>query len=241
MFGNQPEQAYIIISKIVLYGLNEGTFPEIQRNPLLAQISMEIQTLVKGVDKLLDAHLAESTALLSNAMHAVEQAKPDYIVLCDCLSLSEFLFLIHVFRDSIGNDRVLCAANPSGMTSTFKYLARDYLNIPVPPEDVIMKTVGAELRRRLSAHNYTLFRDVDTYVHHGEGYPEVEMLIGRLSEISCRLYSKIQSLAKTEHRVLLLADHGYDFMFKDGDWKLCHGWDRGKLCMSPLVPILILE
>jgi len=241
LLGNESKQAYILISKIVLQGLNIATFPEIQRNPLLAQIGTEIQMLIKETDKLLDAHLTESTALLYTSMRAIEQAKPSYIILCDCLSLSEFLFLIHMFRESVRNDRVLCAANPSGMTSTFKYLARDYLNIPVPPEDIIMRTVGTELRRRLAAHNCTLFRDFDNLVHHGKSSPDIETLLIDLSEISHRLYSKTYSLVKTERRVLLLADHGYDFILDNGEWKLYHGWSIDKLCMSPFVPILILE
>jgi len=205
LFGDEPERAYTVMSKIVLQGLNIATFQDMQTNALLAQIGMEVQTLIKEIDRLLDAHITESTALLSNAMHVVEQTKPDYIVLCDCLSISEFLFLIHMLRNSLRNDRILCAANPSGMTSTFKYLARNYLNIPVLPDDVIMRTVGAELRKRLSAYNYILFREVDTFVHHSEGFQELETLIARLSKISQKLYSKTQSLVKTEHKVLLMA------------------------------------
>jgi hypothetical protein len=163
-----------------------------------------------------------------------------YVVLCDCLSLAEFLYLIYVFREDVRPDEALCAVNPSGKTGTFKYLARYYLGAEEVPDFLVMDTVVERMGEKFDCSGHYLFPEIDHFVHKtwGNEFDSFNDLSDGLFLLANKLAVKIRGLRPAS--VLMLADHGYDAVNEGGKWSLTHKWDARFHLLSPLVPILLV-
>jgi hypothetical protein len=203
---------------------------------------VDIKKLINEVNDL--ARLGPSSGeLLSKAMDFVSlkmRKGASYVVLCDCLSLTEFLYLIYVFREDVRPDEVLCAVNPSGKTGTFKYLARYYLGAEKVPDFLVMSAVAEGIKKRFDCSGYYLFPEIDHFVHKtwDSGFETFDDLSDSLFSLVDKLAVKIRDLLPAS--ILILADHGYDTANEGGKWSLTHRWDARFLLLSPLVPILLV-
>jgi hypothetical protein len=165
-----------------------------------------------------------------------------YVLLCDALSIPEYLFLLHSFGIPVGN--AFYAVNPSGKTATFKYLAENYLKIPPPEgEELIMRTVAQGLARKLGAISHKTFRKLDDLIHSTseEGFKNPDEMVGALFKVVEELRRNLMKLTDGGSSVLMLADHGYDVIVEQSRLLLTHGWQLGIECASPFAPILVLR
>lgn len=246
MLGREPKKVYGLMLKTVLHAVNQARFSEVESNPLLTTITNDVRTLVAFINTLIQRRVAESSIYLKNAIDALEcmrnSRKPFHIILCDALSLPEYMFLLYTFHEFVSADKAFCAVNPGGKTATFKYLAKEYLGIKKLPslEEVTMRKVGEGLREKLGASGSSVFRDIDMFIHYGGEYEDVGNLINNLFKIINKLHSEVENWLNNKYKVLILADHGYDILRNDNIWTLTHRWEKDKLCVSPFVPILIM-
>ena len=241
--AEDSRSAYSLLLKTVLHSVNEASFPEVESNFWLREIITDTKKLVNEVNDL--ARLGPSAGeLLSKAMDSISMKIGKkgalYIVLCDCLSLTEFLYLVYVFREEVKPDEALCAVNPSGKTGTFKYLAKYYLGAEEVPDFLVMSTIAEGIRKKFSYSGCYLFPEIDNFVHEtsGNGFRTFDELIDSLFYLANKIVSKIRELQPAS--ILILADHGYDVVKEGGKWSLTHKWDPRFPLLSPLVPILLV-
>ena len=134
--------------KTVLHAVNQACFSEVESNLILATPTDNIKTLVTSIISLLRKRAAETSVYLKSAIDVLERLRnsrePLYIILCDALSLPEYMFLLYTFHEFVSVDKALCAVNPSGKTATFKYLAKEYLSIKKFSsfEEITMRNIG---------------------------------------------------------------------------------------------------
>jgi hypothetical protein len=241
----EPAETYELMFKTVLHSIGQIYFPEIDRHPLLSTLTQDIETLVININSLLRGRLAESSAHLKETIEFLEYARTSkkriYLILCDALSLPEYLYTIYEFAELTGVDNALCSINPSGKTATFKYLAQEYLKIKVSPSrEIIMKDVDNALRQKVGASSRRRpFRDIDNLIHYHE-FKTLEELITALFKIISKLHGEIRNSLNQGYNVLIIADHGYDLVKNTNTWKLTHRWDKDKICISPFVPLLLI-
>ncbi len=246
MLGKEHEKVYALMLKTVLHAVGQARFSEVESNPLLTALTDDVRTLITSINSLLRRRVAESSVYLKTAIEVLERMRnsrePLYIILCDALSLPEYMFLLYTFHESVSVDKALCAVNPSGKTRTFEYLAKEYLGIKTlqPLEEVTMRNVGEVLREKLGASGFSIFRDIDMLIHHGGEYRNVDEMIESLFKIANKLQKEVENWLNNKYTVLILADHGYDILRNDKVWMLTHTWEKEKLCISPFVPILII-
>jgi len=246
MLGKEPKQVYALMVKVVLHAADQAYFSEVESNPLLTTLTNDVRMLVGNINLLLQKRLAESSVYLKGAIDILERIRnvrePLYIILCDSLSLPEYMFLLYTFHDFVSVDKALCAVNPSGKTATFKYLAKEYLGIETLPslEEVTMRNVSEGLREKLGASGSSIFRDIDMLIHYGGEYKDVDEMINSLFKIANKLHKEVKNWLNNKYKVLILADHGYDVLRNENIWTLTHRWEREKLCVSPFVPILTI-
>jgi len=246
MLGREPKKVYGLMLKIVLHAVDQAHFSEVESNPLLTTLTNDVRTLVEFINTIIQRRVAESSVYLKNAIDALERMRnsrePFYIILCDALSLPEYMFLLYTFHEFVSIDKALCAINPGGKTATFKYLAKEYLGIKTLPslEEVTMRNVGESLREKLGASGCSVFCDIDMLIHYGGEYADVDNMINSLFKITNKLHDEVENLLNNKYKVLILADHGYDVLRSDNIWTLTHRWEKEKLCVSPFVPMLII-
>jgi hypothetical protein len=247
MLGSDLEKVYTCMLKTVMHAVDQSCFPEVESNPILATMAGNVRPLIISINLLLRKRVVESSLYLKNAIdilkHTRNSREPLYIMLCDALSLPEYMFLVYTFGKSSGVDKALCAVNPSGKTATFKYLAKEYLGIKTlpPTEEIVMKNVCEGLREKLRASGASIFRDIDMLIHYGEEYRNVDEMINSLFKIANKLHNEVENWLNNNYKVLITADHGYDVLRNGNVWTLTHRWEREKLCVSPFVPILIMR
>jgi hypothetical protein len=247
MLGKEPEKIYALMLKTVLHAIDQTHFSDVETNPVLTALTGDVRTLIISINSILRRRVAETSLYLKTAIDILEDMKnseePLYIILCDALSLPEYMFLLYVFHESVAIDKALCAVNPSGKTATFKYLAKEYLGLKrLPPlEEATMKNISESLRRKLGASGATLFQDFDMLIHYRGEYRNADEMIMSLFKTMNKLQKEVEKHLNNEYTVLLLADHGYDVRKRGNLWTLTHQWDKEKLCVSPFVPILIME
>jgi hypothetical protein len=203
----------------------------------------DIKKLVKEVNDF--TRLGPSVGeLLSKVMDFVflkmRNKSASYVVLCDCLSLTEFLYLIYVFRENVEPDQALCAVNPSGKTSTFKYLARYYLGIEEAPDSLAMSKIAEGIKKKFNCSGCYLFHEIDDFVHKtwDNKFRTFDELSDCMFHLADKLAVKIQDLQPAS--ILILSDHGYDTVNEGGKWFLTHKWDARFSLLSPLAPILLV-
>ena len=245
MLGKQPKEVYALMQKIVAHGVERNLFTEIESNPVIWELNSSVYKLIERIDILIKTRLTESSLYLSDAIDLLERMKktdkPMYILLCDALSLSEYMFLIYYFHNLIDLKNTLCAINPSGKTSTFKYLAEEYfkLRLVSSSNETTMNTIAETLRIRLNAKGCSVFREFDRLIHEDVKYSDFNSLLDALFNVVSNLQKRIDALVDDNYKILILADHGYDIIFSEEGWTLTHKWREG-MCLSTLVPILTI-
>ncbi|MEM2126617.1 MAG: hypothetical protein QXH67_00130 [Candidatus Bathyarchaeia archaeon] len=246
MLGRDHRKVYSTLLKTVLHTVGEERFPEILSNPLLTSIIEDVASIIATINSLVRRRTSESIIPLRNALGFLELSRdliqPLYIILCDALSLPEYMLFLYTLRGLIAPGRALLAINPSGKTATFKYLASEYLGVkePLTQEDVTMRVLGELLKKRLRASGATVFREIDMLIHGGGEYRDFDMAAESLYKALSRLEGEVERLVDDGYKVLILADHGYDIIKEGASWKLTHRWEKEKMCVSPFVPILII-
>jgi hypothetical protein len=245
MLNLEPCSVYELLFKTVAHSVKPELFPEVERHPLACTLTKDVENLVFNIDSLLRSRLGESSAHLKKTIEFIESARTSrrrlHIILCDAFSLPEYLFTIYEFAELTDASNALCSMNPSGKTATFKYLAKEYLGItPLGSREIVMRDVDEALRRKLGASSRNRpFRDIDNLIHYHKFETEGE-LIAALFKITSKLHKEIRSATNQRHDVLLIADHGYDFVRGINSWKLMHKWDKDQTCISPFVPLLLI-
>jgi hypothetical protein len=246
LLGTDQARIYATMLKIMLQATRQERFPEVESNPLLQTLTQDVSALISHINLSLHSKVAESSLYLENAFGFLEKVKSSskylYIVLCDALSLAEFMFITSTFSDLIKVNNALCAVNPSGKTATFKYLAQEYLGMKIhdPLEEVTLRNVAENLRVKLGASGCQLFRNIDVFIHFGREIQSFEDMSGELFKIVNKLCDKITNWRDNDYNVLVLADHGYDVLKSINLWTLTHSWDKDRLCASPIVPVLLV-
>jgi len=246
MLGSEPKKSYSLLLKVLLHALGTAHFPEIENNVLFSSLTNAVYKLVSDINFVIQHKFAEASLYIKDSMMMLERRKnferPLYVILCDALSITEYMFMIHMFRRLVQVEETFCAINPSGKTKTFEYLANEYLNIePVPcSEELTMRKIGDGLRLKLGAYGYTIFRDFDRLVHWGGEYRDLDEMINSLFKVSMNLCRITEKWLANRYDVLVMADHGYDIIKEGDSWKLVHRWVKGELCVSPFVPLLVL-
>lgn len=245
MLGENPKEVYTVMQKIIVHKTERNRFLEVERNPILWSLSSNVNILMERIDRLVKTRLTETSFYLGDAIdfleHLKKTGKPMHILLCDALSLSEYMFLIYSFHNFVDPQNTLCAINPSGKTSTFKYLAEEYFKLRLIPssEETTMNTVAESLRRRLNATGCSVFREFDRLIHRDTQYSDFNALLDALFSVVSNLQRRIENLINDGYKVLVLADHGYDIIFDEKGWVLTHKWREG-MCLSTLVPIITI-
>jgi len=246
MLGSEPKRSYSLLLKVLLHALGVDHFPEIENNILFSGLVNTVHRLVADINSVIQHRFAEASLYIKDSIMTLEQrkhsARPLYLILCDAFSITEYMFMIHMFRGLVQAEETFCAVNPSGKTKTFEHLANEYLNIETAPfsEELTMKKVGDGLRLKLGAYGYAVFRDFDRLIHWGGEYQNLDEMINNLFKVSMKLCRISQKWLTNKYDVLIMADHGYDVIKKNDLWKLTHRWIKGELCVSPFVPFLSL-
>ena len=208
----------------------------VSSNPLLERPIKTCKRFLQAMNKLSGRGLAISGASILYAIEKAENilktyGKKPFIILCDCFSLPEYIYLYDKFRDKTRPDKLLYAINPGGKTRTFEHLAKTYLFIS--SEEVTLNMLAEALKTRLGAAGYLLYREIDAFVHGtGQaGFPN-------LMDIAFSLYRLVEELAlKVEqlldrYCILIMSDHGYDIYSKDDKWYLTHRFNYGRHNLS---------
>jgi len=246
ILGIKPERVYGLMFKTVLHALSQAYFPEVESNFLLVALADHIKTLISSMNLLIRRKVAKLSVYLKSVMDFMERTRdlrePLYIILCDSLSLPEYMFLLYAFHRFVSAEKAFCAVNPSGKTATFKYLAKEYLGIEMLPSstEVTMRNISEGLRKKLGASGASIFRDIDMLIHYGGEYKEIDDMISILFKITNKLCIEVKNWLNNKYKVLILADHGYDVLRNKNVWTLTHKWEKEKLCISPFIPILMM-
>jgi len=208
----------------------------VSSNPLLHRPIRFGRRFIEAMNRLSERAVAISGASI---LYAIEKAggllkargKKPFIILCDCLSLPEYVYLYDRFTDRVQPGALLYAINPGGKTKTFEHLAKAYLNIA--SEEVTMKDIAKGLQGRMEAAGWLLYRDLDDLVHrHGkEGFTSLLDLAVSLFRVVEELALKIDRLSE-QYCLLVMSDHGYDVATRDGQWCLAHRFKYGELNLS---------
>ncbi len=227
----------------VAYGRPEFC-EQVSRNPLLEE-SVEIgKAFIGSMNRLSKEGLILSGGSILYAIEKVESAlrtrkKKPYVVLCDCLSLPEYVYLYDRFSKIIHLDGLLYSINPGGATKTYEYLTSIILKSQL--EKMTMFTVGEALKTRFKAAGYTVLRGIDELVHRTqyEKFPST-------SDMSVSLHRVIEDIAfeiailSEDYTVLVLSDHGYDVSLEPDGCSLLHAFTGEKACLSPFSTMLIV-
>jgi len=242
MLKGGPYQVYENLFKIVYHAAKQVDFPEVEENPLLYDIVQDCKAFIITLNKVVKEVGIDSINLLYEAISRLEEIAPSHVVLCDALSLPEYLYIAHVFRQWVEDDLALCALNLSGKTSTFKFLAQHRLNLQTSDdEEVVMRDVGEGLRRIYSAIDFRLFSGIDRLVHSMEASDIREMTNAIFhSFLEPKLLPHLKRLLDAKRTTLVIADHGYDLHYHGDKWHLIHGYGISDFCLSPLIPIIVI-
>ncbi|MEM3693682.1 MAG: hypothetical protein QXI39_06655 [Candidatus Bathyarchaeia archaeon] len=241
--GSLPRLTYGLLFKCLYFPRDT----EVSQNIVLRNLTDLLSGLLLDLRRQVESKATESGPALIEAVRQAERVakaskRGTHVLLCDALSIPEYLFLFHSF--CIDRQNAFFAVNPSGKTATFKYLAQNYLKVPVPEgEELIMRTVAEGLAKKLGASCHRPFRGLDDLIHSTaeEGFETLEGMIDALFEAVEKLRRDILKLCGGRSSVLVLADHGYDVIPKGGKFFLTHGWLIGRECASPFVPILVIR
>jgi len=216
----------------------------VSHNPLLEEPVKIGKAFIESMNRLSKEGLIVSGGSILYATEKVEVAlktreKKPYVVLCDCLSLPEYVYIYDRFSKSIRLDGLLYSINPGGVTRTYEYLTSTILKSQ--EEEMTMPTLGEALKIRFKATGYTVVRGIDELVHKTqyEKFPST-------SDMAVSLYRAIEDIAfkisilSEDYTVLVLSDHGYDVSLEPDGYSLFHMFTGEGACLSLFSAILVV-
>lgn len=216
----------------------------VSHNPLLEEPAKIGKAFIESMNRLSKEGLIVSGGSILYATEKVEVAlktreKKPYVVLCDCLSLPEYVYLYDRFSKSIHLDGLLYSINPGGVTKTYEYLTSIILKSQL--EKMTMPTVGEALKTRFKAAGFTVIRGMDELIHKTqyEKFPSASDMTVNLHRVIEDIAFKIATLLES-YTVLVLSDHGYDVSLEPDGYSLFHMFTGEKACLSLFSAILIV-
>lgn len=241
----EPLEAYTQSALTCFYSTyREEIYREVLSNPLLKEAIEACSRFVNAANKLsgTSQSLSGQTILYSiekiGRFTKASRRKP-FLVLCDCLSLPEYAYIFIWCACKNTPSDILFAVNPGGKTRTFEYLAKNYLDL-FSLEKVSLEKIADGLSRKLNCSGHMFFREIDYLVHEFEkvGFISVRDMVKIFYEKTSSLIKSLNTLL-TDHMLLLITDHGYDVMSKNGRVYPYHKW-TGEPSLSVIAPVLVL-
>jgi len=245
-FRDEPLHRYThILLSCLCAAYDDETICEIvSSNPLLSKPIEIGKRFIDTMNRLSNRAVAISGASILYAIKKAEDIlrtyeKKPFIVLCDCLSLPEYIYLYDRFSDRVDPNMMLYAINPGGMTKTFEHLAKAYLNIF--HDEVTMTMLAEGLKNQMKAAGSLVYRSMDKLIHkHGDlGFINLSDMAINLYRVIEELTSKIGRILE-KNCVLVISDHGYDVFFKDDKWYPFHRFSHEKNCLSTFSATLLI-
>jgi hypothetical protein len=165
--------------------------------------------------------------------------KKPFILLCDGLSLPEYVYLYDRFSKITRPDGLLYAINPGGMTKTYEYLTSIILGSV--SESMTMTKVGELLMKRLGAMNFIVLRKIDEMVHKAQSkkFPKTFDMIVSLHKAVEEIATQINIWAEN-YCVLVISDHGYDIFIEGEKLYFFHKFTGDGPCLSLFSATLII-
>lgn len=232
-------QLFIIIARCL-------GFKELQQNQLLSVLEEKTNAVLNTAFILSQNPVKARKSIeivLEDLQNKIERSSDVALVLCDALGLLEFLTLFIIYRKEIKKGYLALAVNPSGKTSTFKFMVKRWLGNYGFPEEFDMREIAYDLGRKIGFSEIRLFRGFDKLIHNveKEGVLESKNLIELLWKIFGDFNDVLGTLLKGHKGVIILSDHGYDILRKEGRWSLGHIWRGDKPYASCLVPLILIR
>ncbi|MEM0048904.1 MAG: hypothetical protein QW253_02325 [Metallosphaera sp.] len=222
----------------------EGAYRKVLSNPLLEGAINACGRFIGAANRLSSTAQSMSGQTILYSIKRIENftkisKKKTFLILCDCLSLPEYTLIFTEFADKVSFRDMFFMINPGGKTKTFEFLAENYLNVDYSKEPSL-EDIANGLARKLNCSEQMLFRDMDRLIHKFEkvGFTSIRSMVETFYESISRLVARIKALS-TSYTVLLLTDHGYDVMLKNGRIYPYHKWSR-EPSLSIIAPALIL-
>ena len=167
-----------------------------------------------------------------------------HIFACDALSIVDALFIVYkLFTEYKLRPRFFgIIINPSGKTSTYKFLLDPRRFLEEGENISLMNAVRNAISNILNTNNIniTKFDDIDRFIHDNEniGFNDASTIINKLYELVSSLYKNIKYLVTNNIIVVIVSDHGYNIQKVSSEYKLRHGLSPNSL--SILAPVLII-
>ncbi|MEM2322825.1 MAG: hypothetical protein QXV23_02715 [Candidatus Bathyarchaeia archaeon] len=222
----------------------EEAYRKVLSNPLLEGAIDACDRFIGAANRLSSTAQSMSGQTILYSIRRMENftrisGRKPFLILCDCLSLPEYALIFTEFAHKVSSSDMLFMINPGGKTKTFEFLAENYLNVGYSKEPSL-EDIANGLARKLNCSGYTLFREMDRLIHKFEkvGFTSIRSMVETFHESISSLTASIKALS-TSHTVLLLTDHGYDVMSKDGRIYPYHRWS-GEPSLSIIAPALVL-
>ncbi|MBS7605959.1 MAG: hypothetical protein QXO15_09995 [Nitrososphaerota archaeon] len=240
----EPLEIYVQSALICFYSAyKEEVYREVLSNPLLEKAVEACNRFIGAVNRMSGTAQSMSGQTILYSIRRIEnftrvsRRKP-FLILCDCLSLPEYAFIFTGACKFSFSD-MLFMINPGGKTKTFEFLAKNYLNVDYSKEPSL-EDIANGLTRKLSCSGCTLFREMDILIHRFEkvGFTSLRDMVKVFYERISSLIASIKAHS-IDHPVLLLTDHGYDVISKDGRIYPYHRWS-GESSLSIIAPALVL-
>lgn len=216
----------------------------VSSNPLLEEPVKIGKVFIESMRRISEKGLTISGGSILYMIEKVESAlktreKKPYVVLCDCLSLPEYIYLYDRFSKRIHLDGLLYSINPGGVTKTYEYLTSILLKSRL--EKMTMSTVGEILKNKFKAAGSTVERGVDELVHRTqhEKFPSTLDMAISLYRVVEDIAFKIAILSE-DYTILVLSDHGYDVSFEPDGYSLFHMFTGEQACLSLFSATLIV-
>ncbi len=222
----------------------EEAYRKVLSNPLLEEAIDSCCRFIGAANRLSRTIQSMSGQTILYSIRRMEDStkisgRKPFLILCDCLALPEYAFILTEFAHKLSSSDILFMINPGGKTKTFEFLAGNYLNVDYSRE-LSLEDIASGLARKLNCSGYTLFREMDMLIHKFEriGFTSIRSMVEAFHGGISSLIASIKALL-TSHTVLLLTDHGYDVMTKDGRIYPYHKW-TGESSLSIIAPALVL-
>jgi hypothetical protein len=167
-----------------------------------------------------------------------------HVFACDALSIVDALFIIYKLSTEYKlRPRFFSTMiNPSGKTSTYKFLLDPKRFLEEGENVTLMNAVRNAISSILNTSiDITKFDDIDKFIHDNESisFNDVLTMINNLYGLVSSLYMKVKYLVTNNIVVFLVSDHGYDIQKISSEYRLRHG--SGPNSLSILAPIFIIQ
>jgi hypothetical protein len=166
-----------------------------------------------------------------------------HVFACDALSIVDALFIVYKLSTEYKLRPKFFGTiiNPSGKTSTYKFLLDPKRFLEEGENVTLMNAVRNAISSILNTSiDITKFDDIDKFIHDNESisFNDVSIMIDNLYGLVSSLYMKVKYLVANNIVVFLVSDHGYDIQKISSEYRLRHG--SGPNSLSILAPIFII-